>query len=208
MASSHCVYCKDGDGSTRDHIPPKAFFGDPPPSNLITVPCCETCRMRDQQDDQFMRNLFVSLRETENHPTIASQVASRRNRSFVKDKTQVAKLAEIMTPVEVNSPGGLYLGTAPAFNLNDPRIDRFIERVSRGVIYDAFGISFFVATFRWKLNPPNADFLFQAGPPECRKKDVGEIFSYWIPPESQDRVFWTIMRFYRNLLVLSRFQRI
>lgn len=205
MARRRCTYCKEGEGTTSDHIPPRSFFGNPPPRNLITVLCCETCRVRDQQDDQFIRNLFVSFRDTESHPAVVSQVAGRRDRSFTHDITQAAKLIEMVVPAEVRGPDGLPVRIAPAFRLNDPRVDRFIERVSRGVIYDAFGVAYFGASFWWK--PQGPDFLLPPAVIKWKEKHVGDVFSYWVKSESAEHVFQVMMRFYRNLLILGRLEK-
>lgn len=205
MRWRRCTYCKEGKGTTRDHIPPRKFFGNPPPPDLITVPCCKTCQVRDQQHDQFIRNLFVSLRETERHPVVASQVAGCRDRSFTYDITQLDKLAEMMRPIEIRSAGGLLLGRDLAFELSDPRVDRFIERVSRAIVYDAFGVAYFGASFWWR--PQGPDFLLPAAGIKWKEKHVGDVFAYWVRSESAEQVLWVIMMFYRKLAILSRLEK-
>lgn len=42
----------------RDHIPPKTFFPQPRPSNLVTVPCCERCNSGASIDDDAFKAWF------------------------------------------------------------------------------------------------------------------------------------------------------
>ena len=126
-----------------------------------------------------MRNLFTSLHNTENHRLVKSHLAKRRNKAMREQPTKALALLRIITPQEVRSPGGLYLGHAPAFNLDDPRVDRFLERVCRAVLFDSFNKGFFPGTFSWKILPPEVvPNLFHSAPKECPRRNFGDIFSY------------------------------
>ena len=57
-----CVYCGTYSRITKDHIPPKNLFGQPRPSNLITVPCCDTCNISFSKDDEYFR-FSISIRD-------------------------------------------------------------------------------------------------------------------------------------------------
>src|SRR6266404_1118580 len=55
-----CYLCRSTQNLTRDHLPPKNLFPEPRPTNLITVPCCETCNKGfSNLDEQF--RVFVSM---------------------------------------------------------------------------------------------------------------------------------------------------
>lgn len=60
--SSKCYLCGTMDPSTRDHVPPRGFFPDPKPDNLITVPCCTKCNNSYAADEEAFR-LFISVAE-------------------------------------------------------------------------------------------------------------------------------------------------
>ena len=173
-----CVFCKDGLGTTADHIPPKSFFSTPCPSNLITVPCCEECRLRDQKHDEFVRNLFISFHDTENHPRVTSQLAARRDRSCDMQASKAKTLLDLVVPVQVSGPAGDVLGTAAAFNLDDPRVGGFIERVRRGVLYDSFDLTYFPASCDWAINPPLPESLLTQAPLHCKQKTISDVFYY------------------------------
>jgi hypothetical protein len=53
-----CAFCRKP-ASTRDHVPPKGLFGQPLPSNLITVPACRDCNAGAGQDDEVMQEMAV-----------------------------------------------------------------------------------------------------------------------------------------------------
>ena len=118
-----CVFCPSDAADTQDHIPPKGFFDAPYPPNLITVPACEACRVRDQADDRLMRNLFISFVETEDHRCVAAALAGRRNKSFREDAKMAARMVEMLVPAEVRDAEGRLMAIAPAFDLKNPKVD-------------------------------------------------------------------------------------
>jgi hypothetical protein len=205
---TNCTYCKSDHGNTDDHVPPKGFFQKPCPDNaqLITVPCCETCRKVDQQYDGFIRNLFCSLLDTEAHPVIEKDVAFRRDRSFERDRSLAQQLADIMINSDVHTQAGVYIGTAPAFNLDSHIIDRFIERVCRAVLFDAFNLSYFPAKFAWKLNPHIPNYMLSVASSASKQRDVLEVFHYLATPSQNDSYF-VILTFYQRLRILGYFNK-
>src|SRR5690349_16858852 len=54
LKSQPCVYCL-GQSDTREHVLPRSWFGDPPPPNLITVPCCEPCNSGISAEQEYAR---------------------------------------------------------------------------------------------------------------------------------------------------------
>ena len=46
---------------TKDHIPPKGFFEQPLPSNLITVPACKKCNNGFSKDEEWFRNHILAM---------------------------------------------------------------------------------------------------------------------------------------------------
>ena len=56
---SLCIFCGKP-ATTRDHIPPKGIFPDPMPSDLITVPACESCNSNTKLDDEYFQWLITT----------------------------------------------------------------------------------------------------------------------------------------------------
>jgi hypothetical protein len=193
-------------GETVDHIPPRSFFPTPPPPDLITVPCCECCRIDDQKNDRFVRNLFTSFVETEVHPAVADHLAARRDKSFYEDRSMVAKLTSIMKMAEVHDAAGRVVGRAPAFNLSDPRVHRFVERVARGVLFAAFKETYFIAKFDWVLQPGIPDAMFAMAPAPAVHRKVGDIFEFLATPRDPNARAYVILVFYQNLQLMAEFR--
>jgi hypothetical protein len=57
----HCYLCGDTHSITNDHVPPKGFFPEPRPSNLITVPCCARCNHAFSKDDEAVRTWLCTV---------------------------------------------------------------------------------------------------------------------------------------------------
>ena len=142
---------------------------------MITVPCCEPCRRRDETNDALVRNLLVSTCEAEPHQTVQDQLASARNRSFDLPSQFKAVLRHVIQ-TDVYSPGGIYLRSAPAFNLDSPIMDSFFHRVVRGFLHEERRCGFVPCAIIWrrKRDPVIcADFARK-----CGSRAIGDIFSY------------------------------
>jgi len=68
--SQECVYCGATGCLTRDHVPPKAIFSKPLPSNLITVPACAKCNSAASNDDEYFRLSLQVRDQMESHPDV------------------------------------------------------------------------------------------------------------------------------------------
>ena len=150
-----CIYCGEREATTRDHAPPECFFPKPRPSNLITVPSCGVCNKTYGKDDERVRNLITAIDTTEDHPAIRKKIAGKRNRSFAREKGQsnLQHIIESIRTVDLYSSDGTNLGKAPAFNLDQKVMDRFIERITRALLYIENGIEYTELEVEWKLAP-------------------------------------------------------
>lgn len=171
-----CIYCGQNPGATFDHIPPKCFFLKPCPNIIrITVPCCERCRLAGEKNDELVRNLLISTEEAEPHSTIQKQLAGARNRAFA-DCRRLDAVRQHIVLADVHSKGGIYLGSAPAFDLNTPVMDAFFDRIGRGLLHEEKSTGFVRLRSQWQLNPPQdiCDNIANQG----KSRTVGDIFSY------------------------------
>jgi hypothetical protein len=199
-----CIYCGEMEGTTHDHIPPKCFFPKPCPNiQRITVPCCEACRLQHETNDAFVRNLLISTIEAEPHQAVQSQLGTRRNRSF-RDRQQLKAVLNHMALADVHSKAGIYLGSAPAFNFDSPRMDSFFHRLARGLLHEETQTGFVQSRIEWRRNPPPdicEDFLRQG-----RFRVVGDIFSYCVLLVEGELTSLWLLTFYERLrfIVLLR----
>ena len=154
-----CIYCVKRNATTKDHVPPKCFFSEPRPNNLITVPCCEKCNNFFGKDDEIVRNLITSFDTTEIHPSIQTQLADKRNRSLGRKESAFAlqHLINSMQPVDCFSPGGIYLGSRPGFNLNQPAMNNFIRRITIALLYHEKQVILKNPIIDWRILNLNAD---------------------------------------------------
>lgn len=131
-----CAYCGQVLPLTRDHVPPRSLFPDPKPSDLITVPCCEPCRIGWSADDEYFRLNVISacagLKDND-----VENVNDKLLRSLRKpNKARFAlSVRESLRQLEIYSPGGIYLGAAGALVVDKARIDRVAQRIIRGLFF-------------------------------------------------------------------------
>jgi hypothetical protein len=199
-----CIYCGCRLGTTRDHTPPRCFFGGTLPNNALLVPCCEVCRKIGEKNETTVRNLLVSFDCTEIHPLAQTTLIGKRNRSFQNDIKEVNKLMSMMKDVQVLSPGGIYLGTAKAFNLKHPLMDSFVARMSRALLYVEHGQLHFPGTFDWRLNPPVTQDIIVWMSNNWPSKHLSNVFSYSVSNPHLGRPFWINMVFYQRVLIMAR----
>jgi len=208
MKNNLCIYCGKNPASTKDHVPPKSFFPRPRPANLITVPSCGDCNNMFGKDDERVRNIVTSINTTEIHPAIRQQIANNRQRSFHRAEG-FSNFLHLLSSIELTghqSANGEYIYKAPAFNLDQEVIDRFIERMTRALLFYENGIEWTELDVKWKLSPN-----IQEMPSEAQRfllngqvKEIGDgVFSY-VGYFLQGKVtsLW-LMSFYDGLEIMS-----
>jgi hypothetical protein len=207
-----CIYCGQRAATDPDHIPPKCFFPTPRPSNLITVPSCRQCNNNFSKGDERVRNLITSLESTEDHPAIKNQLGDKRYRSLFRDRgiTNLNHLINSLMTKDRYSDGGIYLEKAPAFNLDQPLMDRFFDRMSRALLYHENSIGYVNCRVEWHVSPnfssieniPNdIEKLLKCG----KLRILGDnIFYYvgWFLPEKVNSLW--ILGFYDSVEFMTR----
>jgi hypothetical protein len=131
-----CIYCQANPKETNDHVPPKGLFREPRPSNLITVPACLKCNNGFSGDDDYFLNLALDWAASESKD--GKGVVEKRLRSMKrKEGRNVWKpfFAKVK-PVEVYSPGGLYLANSLEFTLDTAKLLRTVNRMIRGLYFE------------------------------------------------------------------------
>jgi len=183
-----------------DHVPPKALFPKPLPADMVTAPSCEVCHSSSMKDDATVRNILVSTREAEQHPTVLAELADRRDRSLTRSADRsgadVRELLDIMQEVEVVTNSGIYAGKAVALNFDNAVLDRFVHRLSRALLWYAFQQEHFRGRFEWRMNvdlPPTAyEGVMRYG----KIRRVGEVFAYGVTPLGASSPSWLFADFF------------
>lgn len=137
--ASRCAYCGEP-ATTRDHVPPRGLFPKPAPSDLITVPSCQSCNNPASLDDELFRLALVFREELEDHPE-AAEVARTAMRGLHRPERPGLRRAIISSLREFErlTPKGLYVGHGTAYSVPHSRLIAVSDRITRGLFYHHFG---------------------------------------------------------------------
>jgi hypothetical protein len=196
----------NGAAETRDHVPPRSFFPEKLPSStlLITVPCCKTCHKTSQASDAVLRNLFISVRETESSKHIKQGLAGKRDRSFDRNQPEFLRLLRLVQRVEVKTPGGIFLRNDLAFNFDVPIVHKFVERASRAILWEEFRLPYFAGTFPWRMNVDLGELGYAGLAKFGRIRKVHDVFAYGVTVPKDREPVWVVLNFYGWLEILAR----
>lgn len=174
MSGPHvkCYLCGKAEPETRDHVPPKGFFNDPKPDNLITVPCCEACNRSYAKDDEAFR-FFVSVAE-------GISPAGRwvqENKSLKNTLKNNPKLVE-----HIKSSMGTVLRAGrlvDTLSIPADRGNRFLVKLTKGLLahyypnIDRNALEYrAISIVGDRLNDPNLDVLRDASVYDSRGQGV------------------------------------
>ncbi len=116
-----CAYCGETGLVTSDHIPPQNLLPKPKPLDLITVPCCESCRVGWSDDDEYFRLAIASSANVSDNPQAAAMVRKS------------------LTQVDLITPAGLYIKTVGGLKIDKRRFTRVADRLIRGLFFHEQG---------------------------------------------------------------------
>jgi hypothetical protein len=128
-----CTYCNKL-ANTKDHIPPKGLFPKPRPSSLITVPTCSSCNNSYSKDDEYLRDVLSFREELSDNPFI-TQLNKAIPRRFDPSRSEgyFKYIHGRMGEESVKTKSGIYLGVKTTFYEDLSRIQRVLERVTKGL---------------------------------------------------------------------------
>lgn len=133
-----CCYCGLEKATTKDHIPPKAIFTKPRPSDLITVPCCFRCNNdASTTDEGFMTYLGMQIARQGGE---AERLFKEAVLATAKHNNKLRKtILQSMYPVEYVPKDGSELRKGMAVPWNSEAHDATIERMVRGLFFYHYG---------------------------------------------------------------------
>lgn len=128
------------EATTSEHVPPKAIFMQPRPSDLITVPACFACNNRSSAIEE---EFAVYLAMLVSHPSEPTWLLWRKRalRTLRHNRRLAERIKETLQSVAVRSPTGLHLGEIGAFTIPARVYRTVIEKTIRGLYYHHFGES-------------------------------------------------------------------
>ena len=137
---TQCVYCSREIATTKDHIPPKALFPQPRPSNLITVPCCRTCNEGFSKDDTYLRDTLCLRQEMADNPavskllqTVVRSIAGKGREGYLKHI--LSRFSERVAA----TPAGIIIGNWPTLKVDLERLRKTCARIVLGLFYSHTG---------------------------------------------------------------------
>ena len=205
--SGECVYCGRIGPLTDDHVPPRSFFPDPPPPQLITVPSCARCNRSFAIDDDYVRLVL----------TIDQRARGNRDRNMVLPRavrsSQRRESRRTLTPL-FDSLGwdyrlndqGVYV-RAQRYTVEVGRLDRFATRAIKALFYREKGHRLAddhrvnaIHPSRWPTIQGDArEFLewITAGLQTMPAKSWGTTFAYrWVQSPNGPSMTWWLLELY------------
>ena len=151
-----CYICAADGANSRDHVIPKCLFTPPLPANLLTLPAHYSChkRLAEEYVRAILSGLSAPVSRTGMNLWDASTGDGRAARSLAGNPGLAAQLRGGMVPsIDVYTPAGIYLGTAPAVRFDRERVYPGLEKIVRGLYRHHTGRLLPANTiFRWAIN--------------------------------------------------------
>lgn len=141
-AQGICALCGRRGKVTRDHIPPKCLFGKKGclPSDLITIPACDTCNLKTSRDDEYLRFVMAGRADVAGHP-VADSLRDSIVRSLGRPEARAfaRSFIESLATVDAFTDGGIYLGPRIGFRRDYARVEAAIKKIIRGLFFHEYG---------------------------------------------------------------------
>jgi hypothetical protein len=192
-----CAHCGVVGKLTDDHIPPKTLFARRP-SDLITVPSCGDCNGGASKDDEYFKLVLILRHDAGEHPE-ADRLMPKAWESLFRPEAKGFRtsMEKSMGVADVFSQGGIYLGSAPGYDVDLRRLNRVAKRMVSGLFYHEFGerlpdtheaVAFAESGYKGS-DPATVDWLRE----KCRviqssaARVRGEgVFTYWVRRTEED----------------------
>jgi len=147
-----CYLCGGANATTKEHIPPRAFFPKPRPNNLITVLSCASCNNGFSQDDDYFRIIFASSygRSKTGEGIWEERVVPKSLSRHPRDVDNILSESEdVMIDTEKGQE------EIVSIQIDHNRLDRFCTRIVKGLIrYHYPDYDYYDSRFEVRLSPP------------------------------------------------------
>lgn len=138
MSPKLCTLCGIRIASTKEHVPPKAIFPKPRPSNLITVPACFECNnLSSQLDESFMVHLGMHVGSED---TVGGRVLEERAIPTLRHNSRLRNwVLSNMKPGKLLSDSGETLTEVQIGLWDSEAHSAVIEKCIRGLFFHHYG---------------------------------------------------------------------
>ena len=172
-----CAYCGRSPES-RDHVPPRNLFPNPPPDNLITVPSCINCNSGFKLDDDYFWQRISNRVEGHDQPSQAD-AASRAIRHLSHDNSVRNRTRFVGDVGILRADDGL---EQMVYEVDLRRTERTVARIVQGLWFHVNGEPLpadYVASAKdLEMLPPSAIEEILAPLAEQPANHVGDVFAY------------------------------
>jgi hypothetical protein len=129
-----CALCGENGKLTREHFVPKALWSGALPRHVETVPACQKCNGDTNHDDDYFRNVLVTMFDQE-HPEKATLIEGKVFRSFEKRPDWLGQMLSDVRVQPMFTPSGICLGHLPTLTLDADRFERSLRKIVKGLYY-------------------------------------------------------------------------
>ncbi|AMV25193.1 hypothetical protein VT84_12410 [Gemmata sp. SH-PL17] len=134
-----CVYCGElttPADQSKEHCVPKCLWPGKLPNRMMTVPAHRDCNGGYAKDDEYFRNILVAMRGADRHPAARTLIDGKVNDCYTERPHLLRNQLLNLSRRTVMSPGGLYLGDVPAFDVENDRLHRVMDKICRCLFYE------------------------------------------------------------------------
>lgn len=197
-----CFVCSLPGVDSRDHVIPECLFAPPLPNNLLTLPAHYRCHNKLQEE--YFRNIAAGL-GSESSSTANILLESKVARSVQRNRPlQDSLRTSLLRKIDLVSPGGIWLGSAPGIQVDRNRFYPTLEKIVRGLYRHHTSRYLPVdTTFNWAINEPLEGErlkLFQLSTPGISYPAVFECW-YGVAADSEIEMAVWWLHFYNSLVM-------
>jgi len=216
-----CYFC--GKEATQgEHIPPKAIIDKNRKYTPVVVPSCPVHNSELSKDDEYFR--WFTLSAAADDSLIKTYQFKKMMRQMKRKPKLFINIARHSVIKEVHTKGGIYLGKVPIFEFDRDRVQKSVERLTRGFYFSHKGLqlspetevsnfNFYLEESRngiFELIKKNLNYLqltneiieaIQSLPINIIQEDVFE-YRFYIDKENTSSSIWFYMIYNRLLLTM------
>ena len=193
-----CIYCGKIKEITKDHVPPKGFFPEPRPSDLITVPSCVKCNKDTEKDEDYFRATFM-FSNAGITPAGKKLWNQKLDNMYKKNLGLRRKIAQDFKKVKLVPSRGLFIRSQTASFPDSARIDNVVCKIVKGLYYHEYNEIIpssicIAARFVQTQEDKNEAFKYEL---QFGSRSWPGVFEYRFDRTSKKNecIFW-LMRFY------------
>jgi hypothetical protein len=142
-----CAYCNRRPAEEEEHVIARGFFMQPYPLDLPKLPACALCNRGQwtnssgnmSADEEYTRTCLASLRVTGNHPAARQLLTGKIPRAMQRPSQFARTMRATASFMDIISPGGIIIPNQPVLQLDWPRIERVLVKITRGLYYTVIG---------------------------------------------------------------------